>query len=66
MDSMSITNTVLIVSGLFAAIIGIAAFFNPNLARWINAPGTPILKAIISTLIGIAIMLIGVLIPFPG
>jgi len=37
---MGIVNIILIVAGVIIALFGIGAFLNPNLARWINAPGT--------------------------
>ncbi|UCE38769.1 MAG: hypothetical protein JSW00_05940 [Thermoplasmata archaeon] len=56
---MSITYTILIIAGVFVTLIGLAAFLNPNIARWINAPGGPRLKAIIAMIIGIIIIIAG-------
>ena len=50
---MEPANIILVVGGAIVTIFGIGAFLKPNLARWINAPGPPIIKAIISTIIGI-------------
>jgi len=63
---MSVTNIILLVVGGIVAIFGIAAFFIPSLAKWINAPGGPRLKAIISLVIGIIIIVISYVVPFPG
>ena len=63
---MSVTNTILLVSGVIVTLIGVAAFFNPHIARWINAPGGPRLKAIIAMIIGIIIMVIGSIVSLPG
>jgi hypothetical protein len=61
---MGITNTILIVAGVIVALFGIGAFLHPNLARWINAPGTPIIKAIIALVIGIIIIIVGFVFQF--
>lgn len=63
---MGITNTILIVVGLFVTLIGLAAFFNPNFARWINAPGGPRIKAIIAMIIGIIIIIASIIIQLPA
>ena len=63
---MGLTNTILLVSGVIVTLIGVAAFFNPHIARWINAPGGLRLKAIIAMIVGIVIMIVGLAIPFPG
>ena len=62
---MGIANTILIVAGVIVALFGIGAFLNPNLARWINAPGTPIIKAIIALVIGIILVIVGLIIEIP-
>lgn len=63
---MGITNTILIVVGVFVTLIGLAAFFNPSLTRWINAPGGPKLKAIIAMIIGIILIIAGLVIQLPA
>lgn len=63
---MGLTNTILLVSGVIVTLIGVAAFLNPNLARWINAPGGPRLKAIIAMIVGIILVIVGLAIPLPG
>lgn len=53
-------NTVLLVAGAIATLIGIGAFINPSLSRWINLPGGPTIKAIVSIAIGIILLIIGI------
>lgn len=62
---MGITNIILLISGVIVVLFGVGAFLNPNLARWINAPGAPIIKGIIAMIIGIIIIIVGLVIPFP-
>ncbi|MEA3457219.1 MAG: hypothetical protein U9R21_00900 [Candidatus Thermoplasmatota archaeon] len=62
---MGLTNTILLICGTIASLFGIAAFLNPNFARWINAPGGPRLKATISLITGIIIIIIGLTIEMP-
>jgi len=62
---MEIVNITLIIVGLIVTILGIAAFFIPNLTRLINFPGGPKLKAIGSIVIGIIIIIIGLIVKFP-
>jgi len=61
---METTNIILIITGVTAALFGIGAFLNPNLARWIRAPGTPIIKAIIALVIGIIFIIVGFVFQF--
>ena len=49
----------------FISILGIGTFFNPNLARWINIPGSHTIKAIISTAIGVIIIIISFVVQIP-
>lgn len=63
---MGITNTILLISGAIVALFGIGVFFNPNLVRWINAPGSPIIKAIIAIVIGVILIVISLVIQIPG
>jgi putative Mn2+ efflux pump MntP len=56
---MGLANTILIICGAIVSLFGIATFLNPNFARWINAPGGPRLKATISLIAGIIIIIIG-------
>ena len=61
---MGITNTILIVVGIIVTLFGVGAFFNPNLARWVNAPGTPIIKATIAIIIGLILTIAGFVFEF--
>ena len=62
---METTNIILLVAGVIVLIFGIGAFLHPNIARWINAPGGPRLKAIIATIIGIILIVIAFIIEIP-
>ncbi len=62
---MEPTNIILIIAGVIVALFGVGAFLNPNLARWINAPGAPIIKAIIALVIGITLTIVGLIIEIP-
>ena len=62
---MDTTNTIVVIVGLIVLLFGIAAFFNPNWARWINFPGGPRLKAIAALIIGIIIIIIGFILQIP-
>lgn len=64
MIHMGITNIILIIAGVIVTLFGLGAFLNPNLARWINAPGAPIIKGIIAMIIGIIMIIVGFLIQF--
>ena len=59
-------NYIMIIVGISVSLLGLAAFFNPNLARWINAPGGPRLKGVIALIIGIIITIIGFVVYVPG
>ncbi len=63
---MGIANIILLISGAIVVLFGLGAFLNPNLARWINAPGTPIIKAIITMVIGIILLVLSFVIQFPA
>ncbi len=62
---MGLTNTILLICGVTVSLIGIAAFLNPNFARWINAPGGPRLKSTMALIAGIIIIIIGLTIEIP-
>lgn len=62
---MTSINIVFIIIGLIITIIGILTFFIPMLARIINAPGGPKLKASIAVIIGIIFILIGLIFEIP-
>jgi hypothetical protein len=61
---METVNIILIIVGLVVLLFGIGAFFNPNFARWINAPGGPRLKAAIAIVVGIILMIVSVIYRF--
>jgi hypothetical protein len=56
---MGVANTILIVTGSIVILIGILTIFIPNLARIINAPGGPRLKAIIAIILGLILIIVG-------
>ena len=62
---MEITNSILLITGLIVILFGIGAIFNPNIAKWINAPGPPIIKALIATITGVILIIIGLVIQLP-
>ena len=63
---MGIGNTVFIIVGIIIALIGLAAIFNPNFARIINAPGGPRLKGAVALIAGIIILIVGFVYQFPA
>ena len=65
--NMSITNIILLICGLIPISIGIGTFINPNLSRWINAPGirNPTMKGMIAIVVGIIIVIMSVFMEFP-
>lgn len=63
---MTSINIVFIIIGLIITIIGILTFFIPMLARIINVPGGPKLKASIAVIIGIIFILIGLIFEIPA
>jgi hypothetical protein len=62
---METTNIILFVSGISVLLFGIGAFLNPNIARWINAPGGPRFKAIIATIIGFILIAVAFIVKIP-
>ena len=58
---MDTVNIILLIAGAIVILLGVLAFFYPNLARWINAPGGPRLKSIIALIVGIVLIIIGLL-----
>lgn len=62
---MGIANIILLISGIIVLLFGIGAIFNPNLARWINAPGPPIIKGLIAIITGIILIIVGLVIQIP-
>ena len=63
---METVNLILIIVGVIALLISIGAFLNPNIARFINAPGAgPRLKAFIAFTIGLILILVGLIFNIP-
>ena len=54
--------TILFIVGIIVFLLGIASFINPNIARFINLPGSSQIKAIIATIIGVFLIIIGLLV----
>ena len=54
--------TILIIIGMIVLLFGLASFINPTFARFISLPGNAQVKAIIATIIGVALILVGLLI----
>jgi Kef-type K+ transport system membrane component KefB len=63
---METVNLILIIVGLVVVLFGIGAFLNPNFARFINAPGSPRLKATIAIVVGIILMIVSVIYKVPN
>lgn len=63
---METTNIILLIVGSIVVLFGIGAFLNPNLARWINAPGGPKIKSIIALITGVILIIISLIINFTG
>lgn len=63
---MEIANTILLIAGVIVLFFGIGAFFNPNVARWINAPGGPRLKAMIAIVVGIILVVVSLVVYLPS
>ena len=63
---MEIANSILLIAGIIVTVFGIGAFFNPNFARWINAPGSPRLKAMIAIVVGIVLMVVSLVVYLPS
>lgn len=52
------TTILLPILGAIIILFGIASLMNPNLARWINLPGEAHLKAIVSIIVGIVLIIL--------
>ena len=63
---METVNLITLIIGVIVILIGVAAFFIPNFARIINAPGSPRLKAIIAMVVGAFIAIISLIVQFPS
>jgi len=63
---METVNLIFTIVGVIILLIGVGAFLNPNIARFINAPSAgPRLKAFIALITGIIIISIGLFINIP-
>jgi hypothetical protein len=58
---METINLVIIVVGAIISLIGIATFLNPNFAKLINVPGGPRLKAMVTLVVGLIILIYGLI-----
>jgi len=63
---MDFANTILIFAGAIVILFGAAAFFNPSITRWINAPGGPRLKAIIAIVVGAILVIVSLIVNIPN
>ena len=63
---MEFANTILFAVGVIVILFGVAAFFNPSFARWINAPGGPRLKALIAIVVGVILVIVSLIVKFPN
>jgi len=59
---MATANTIMLIVGAIVVLFGIGVFLHPNIARWVNAPGGPRLKALIAIIAGVSIIFVGLLI----
>jgi dipeptide/tripeptide permease len=57
---METGNTVMIIVGALLILLGALTIFIPNLSRIINVPGGPKLKAIVSIVIGLILIVVGI------
>ena len=63
---MDMGNVIILVVGAIVILFGIGAFLNPNLSRWINAPGGPKLKGSIAMIVGVILIIIGLIVKIPA
>jgi len=63
---METANLIILIIGVLICILGIGTFFNPNLAKWINLPGSHTIKAIGSTAVGVIMIIISFLVQIPN
>jgi multisubunit Na+/H+ antiporter MnhG subunit len=52
------TTQLIIAIGLCLTLFGAGALIHPNLTRWINAPGSPTIKSLLSHTVGIVLILL--------
>ncbi len=53
------TNIILIAGGALVALLGFFALINPNVSRFISAPGSTKLKGIIAIVVGLILIIVG-------
>lgn len=61
---MSTTNIIVAIVGIIVTLFGIGALLKPNIARWINVPGGPRMKAFVAIIVGIILIASGILVSF--
>ena len=61
---MNDANMITLIVGIIVILFGIAAFFNQNITRWINAPGGPMLKSTIAIIVGLIFVIISLFFEF--
>jgi len=62
---MELVNTILLITGLIVLLIGVGAILNPGVARIINAPGGPRVKALIALITGIILVIVSFIVDIP-
>jgi len=62
---MNLANYIFILCALLSLSIGFLAFINPNMSKWIRAPGGPRLKGTIAIITGIILLIAGLIVEFP-
>ena len=65
-DKMGLANTIMIIVVASVTLLGIATLFYPNLAKLINAPGGPRIKAIVAIITGIIVLIAGLIFQISG
>jgi len=63
---MAIPNLILIIVGAIIVLLGIGTLLNPNIERLINLPGGATVKALISLVIGVIIIIMGFVVNIAG
>jgi hypothetical protein len=61
---MATANTILLIVGIIQILFGIGVLFYPGFSRWINSPGGPKLKAIITIVVGIILIIVSQIVSF--
>jgi len=63
---MAIPNLILIIVGAIIVLLGIGTLLNPNIERLINLPVGATVKALISLVIGVIIIIMGFVVTIAG